>query len=91
VARDEKSGYYDQGGIEVQDVIKAKLTPEQYEGWLLGNVMKYALRCNWKGSKARDQEKIANYSAWLRDEVADDFTPPEREPRVKTTTWSQKG
>ena len=69
MSRDKKSSYYDQGGIEVQDVIKAKLTPEQYEGWILGNVIKYSLRCNWKGSKERDREKIANYSQWLRDET----------------------
>ena len=69
MSRDKKSNYYDQGGIEVQDVIKAKLTPEQYEGWLLGNVIKYSLRWNWKGSKERDREKIANYSQWLRDET----------------------
>ena len=69
MSRDKKSNYYDQGGIEVQDVIKAKLTPEQYEGWLLGNVIKYSLRCNWKGSKERDHEKIVNYSLWLMDET----------------------
>jgi len=65
MARDPKSGHYDFGGVEVQDVIKAKLTPEQYEGWLLGNVIKYSLRCNFKGQKARDHEKIEFYAKWL--------------------------
>jgi len=68
MARDPKSGHYDAGNIEVQDVIKAKLTPEQYEGWLLGNVIKYSLRCNFKGSKSRDQEKIEFYAKWLKSE-----------------------
>lgn len=66
--RDPKSRHYDAGGVEVQDVIKAKLTPEQYEGWLLGNVIKYSLRMNFKGQKERDKEKVAFYSKWLRDE-----------------------
>jgi len=65
MSKDNKSTYYDQGGIEVLDVIKAKLTPEQYEGYLLGNAIKYALRANWKGSKERDLEKLGNYAGWL--------------------------
>lgn len=46
MAKDEKSGYYDVGGIEVLEVIKAKLTDEQYKGFLMGNALKYLLRCN---------------------------------------------
>lgn len=71
MSRDEKSGYYDFGGIEVVDVIKAKLTPEQYEGYLLGNLIKYSLRCNFKGSKDRDKEKMANYAKWLNEETGE--------------------
>lgn len=66
---DPKSTYYDAGGIEVNTVIKAKLTPEQYEGWLLGNVIAYSLRLNHKGTPERDAEKLANYSLWLRDHL----------------------
>ena len=47
--RDPKSRYYDAGEIEVLDVIKAKLTPEQFKGWLLGNLIKYSCRANHKG------------------------------------------
>jgi len=62
---DEKSDYYDVGGIEVQAIIAAKLTPEQIKGWLLGNVIKYSCRCNHKGTAARDIEKLAVYSKLL--------------------------
>ena len=65
MAKDEKSTYYDAGGIETIDIIKAKLTPEQYEGWLLGNCIKYACRANYKDSFDRDIEKIAFYSKEL--------------------------
>lgn len=58
---DKKSSHYDEGGISVMDVIKAKLTPEQFEGFLLGNIIKYSLRANFKGSKERDFEKIGVY------------------------------
>jgi len=68
MSRDDNSTYYDTGGIEVFDVIKAKLTPEQFQGYLLGNSIKYALRANYKGSKERDLEKLANYSKWLSED-----------------------
>jgi hypothetical protein len=69
MSQDEKSSYYDEGGIEVLDVIKAKLTPEQYEGYLLGNAIKYALRLNFKGTLVRDAEKLVNYSMWFAGTV----------------------
>jgi len=46
MAKDEKSSYYDVGGIEVLEIIKAKLTEEQFLGYLLGNSLKYLTRCN---------------------------------------------
>ena len=62
---DEKSDYYDVGGIEVQAIIAAKLTPEQIKGWLLGNVIKYSCRCNHNGTAARDIEKLSVCSKLL--------------------------
>ncbi len=69
MSKDEKSSYYDAGGIETLDVIKAKLTPEQYQGYLLGNAIKYQCRMMHKtpDNPQRDSEKAANYSGWLRD------------------------
>lgn len=64
---DPKSSYYDAGGYGVIEVIKAKLTPEQFQGFLLGNCMKYSLRANWKGQFDRDVEKIGVYSKWLEE------------------------
>ena len=57
--------YYDRGGISTIEVIKSKLTPEQYEGFLLGNVIKYSLRCNYKGTKKQDVAKLAEYGKWF--------------------------
>ena len=65
MSKDKKSNYYDKGGIETIDIIKAKLTPEQFNGYLLGNAIKYACRLNFKDNVARDAEKMANYSQWL--------------------------
>jgi len=65
---DPKSNYYDAGGIESMAIAKAKLTEEQFVGAMLFNVLKYATRCNFKGSFERDVEKIKVY-ATLLDEV----------------------
>jgi len=67
MAIDEKSTYYDQGGIEVLNIIEAKLTPEQFKGYLLGNLIKYSCRANWKGQFERDIEKINHYSRRLNE------------------------
>lgn len=40
--------HYVAGGIETIDVIKAKMTREQYLGFLHGNVIKYMTRANTK-------------------------------------------
>lgn len=75
MSRDPNSAHYDAGGIEALAVIEAKLTPEQYKGYLLGNLLKYSLRYNFKGSQDGDARKAAYYASWLEElprEVADD-------------------
>lgn len=65
---DKKSSYYDAGGIEVMEILKAKLTREQFKGFLLGNTIKYSTRYNFKhndGDKHRDIEKVEIYSKLL--------------------------
>lgn len=62
MSKDPKSTYYDAGGIETLDIIRAKLTPEQYKGFLLGNAIKYSCRGNFKGDPKRDAEKSAFYA-----------------------------
>jgi len=59
--------YYEVGGIEVIDYIKAKLTPEQYKGYLLGNIYKYSGRCQYKGEYVKDVIKLADYTSWLKE------------------------
>lgn len=66
---DPSSRYYEAGGLEVQDIIRAKLTPEQYSGFCLGNIIKYSCRANHKGQFERDIEKVGFYQRFL-DEIA---------------------
>lgn len=69
MSKDPKSSYYDAGVIEVLDVIKEKLTPEQLKAYYLGNAIKYCLRVNNKGTADRDIEKLSNYTRFLNDLV----------------------
>ena len=51
-------------GIEVIDVIEGILTPEQFEGYCYGNIIKYILRAPNKNG-AEDLKKAAVYLEWL--------------------------
>ena len=60
--------HYLKGGLECIQVIKAQLTPEQYEGYLYGNVIKYMWR--WQDKNGlEDLRKAAKYLEWLQKEV----------------------
>lgn len=64
---DPKARYYNKGGIETLDVIKAKLAVEQYKGFCLGNAMKYICRADHKGNYNRDIEKAIFYLKQAQD------------------------
>lgn len=74
LAIDQKSPHYDAGGIEAFDVMKAKLPREQFEGYILGNILKYAMRCNHKDSYIRDIEKIKVYANLLYDITTEEYS-----------------
>lgn len=60
--------HYCKGGLECIQVIKAQLTPQQYEGYLYGNVLKYMWR--WADKNGlEDLRKAAHYLMWLQEEV----------------------
>lgn len=53
--------HYKVGGCEAIDVIKAKLTPEEYRGYCKGNVLKYLMRANYKEHHDQDIQKAHWY------------------------------
>jgi hypothetical protein len=59
--------HYKAGGIETIDFIEAKLTREEYIGYLKGNALKYASRIGKKGAPDIDAGKMAWYAMKLRD------------------------
>jgi hypothetical protein len=57
----QRPAHYNQGQFEVIDVIEDKLTPEQFRGYLEGNVLKYILRHQYKGHPKQDLQKAQWY------------------------------
>jgi hypothetical protein len=53
--------HYTVGGIETIDYIKAKLSPEEFIGYLKGNVIKYTSRAGKKQDTIQDLEKAQWY------------------------------
>ncbi|WII39684.1 DUF3310 domain-containing protein [Paenibacillus thiaminolyticus] len=68
----ERPSHYTVGGIETIDIIRAKLTPEEFRGYCKGNVLKYVCRERWKGGD-EDLQKTRKYIEFaLEDEDDED-------------------
>ena len=52
--------HYTHGGIETIDYLQAKMTKEQFEGYLLGNILKYVSRYSHKNG-VEDLQKAEWY------------------------------
>jgi len=65
VKEKDTEGHYDKGSLKGIDIIKDKLTAEEFEGFLKGNIMKYTMRMNHKGQKEKDVYKILDYAHYL--------------------------
>jgi len=57
--------HYTAGGIETIDFMRAKLSKEQFEGYLLGTALKYLSRARFKRQKKSDYEKARWFVARL--------------------------
>lgn len=64
--------HYTSGGIEVIDYIKAKLTKEEYKGYIKGNILKYISRAGKKESEISDISKASWYAHRLEKEIKGD-------------------
>ncbi len=58
--------HYTAGGIETIDYMQAKMSDEQFKGYLLGNVIKYTSRFQYKNG-LQDLEK----SQWYLDRLVE--------------------
>jgi len=64
----EKPKHYTQGKIECIEAIRSALTPEEYRGFLKGNILKYVWREKHKEG-LESLQKAQVYLTWLIQEV----------------------
>ena len=60
-----KPQHYNNGSIECIEAIEGMLTPEEYIGYLRGNILKYQWRCRYKGHPIVDLRKARWYEERL--------------------------
>ena len=53
--------HYKTGGIETIDVLQAKLSPQEFAGFCIGNALKYLTRRHYKGKPEQDLAKAHWY------------------------------
>lgn len=59
--------HYTSGGIETIAYLQAKLTPEEFRGYMKGNVLKYLSRSGKKSDEVEDLKKAQWYLNKLID------------------------
>lgn len=64
------SDHYNQGEIECIEALKSALTPEEYRGFIKGNIIKYLWRERFKGNSPQDINKANCYMEYLLDEIS---------------------
>lgn len=66
------------GRIETIEYIQDKLSKDQFEGYLLGNVLKYISRCDKKGNKKQDLQKALTYLIWAIEYITENEEEQEK-------------
>lgn len=56
--------HYKVGGMQVVDIWRAKLSPEEFRGACKANILKYVMRSDHKNGR-EDLEKAKVYLEWL--------------------------
>ena len=74
--------HYKVGGIESIDVIRAKLSPEAYRGFCLGNAMKYVHRAGHKDAAVDDAKKAIVYLEWFAESLDADTALPHNLAKI---------
>ncbi len=60
-----KGSHYEKAAMQPLEVMQRLMTAEQFKGFLLGNCIKYRMRCEQKGQRDSDLYKARQYAYWL--------------------------
>ena len=66
----KRQPHYTKQAVQPIEYMELTMTPQQYEGYLLGNVIKYVSRYRHKNG-LDDLRKGEVYMSWLVDHVSD--------------------
>ena len=61
------------------EIMQRNLTPEEFKGFLKGNVIKYLFRSQYKGTEIQDLEKMLQYATWLHAAAIGEMIDPRKE------------
>lgn len=61
------------------EIMQKLLTPEEFRGFLHGNIIKYALRCGHKDDAGKEMEKVVQYAKWYVETVRGNVIDPRAE------------
>ena len=53
--------HYTSNGLEVIEILEMKMSPEDFQAYCLGNVLKYLFRAKYKGKELEDNKKALWY------------------------------
>lgn len=64
--------------VQAIEVLQANLTPEEFKGFLKGNIVKYCCRCGRKDTELSDAQKILIYALWHYKAVKGEVIDPRK-------------
>lgn len=65
--------------IQPIETMQANMTPEEFQGFCKGNIIKYACRCGRKDEPLKEAEKIVDYAKWLVASLKGEIINPHEE------------
>lgn len=68
-----------EGAIEPIEVMQSALTAEQFQGFCMGNIIKYSMRCGKKDDPEKELSKVRRYTHWLALSRAGKIIDPRKE------------
>lgn len=72
-------GHYKAAARQPIEFMQALIEPDAFDGFLLGNIIKYRLRAGFKGDAEKDIEKAAQYAYWRELAKKGIMIDPERD------------
>ena len=75
----DRQNHYKNAARQPIEFMQELMTPEAFDGFLLGNILKYRLRAGYKDDAEKDLEKAAQYAYWRELSQKGITIDPERD------------